>query len=103
MEFLEAPAFTRYLRLSHGRRVPGTTKPAGGCTRTGRRYPRNRGISEASLDRSKSWQRTKRRSASNLLLLPRRTTNLADYALQQGRRFRPYAERKASFEECHCN
>jgi hypothetical protein len=28
-------------------------------------------------------------------------TNLADYALRQGRSFRPYAQRKASFEECH--
>src|SRR5437899_12262281 len=78
------------LRLSDRRRVQGTTKPAGGCTRTWRRYPRNRRISEASLDRPKTWQRTKRRSAS-LLLLPRRATNLADYALRQERGFRPYA------------
>jgi putative transcriptional regulator len=33
----------------------------------------------------------------------RRATNLADYALRQGRSFRPYAERKASFEECQWN
>src|ERR1700686_4765198 len=87
-------------RLSDGRRLQGTTKTAGGCTRTGRRYPRNRRISEASLDRPKTWQRTKRRSAGDLLLLPRRASNLADYALRQGRSFRSYAERKASFEEC---
>jgi hypothetical protein len=79
------------LRLSDGRRVSGTTKPAGGCTRTWSRYPWNRRISEASLGRAKTRQRTKRRSASDLLLLPRRTTNLADYALRQGRSFRPYA------------
>src|ERR1700730_604767 len=65
------------LQLSDGRRVQGTTKPASGCTRTWSRYSRNGRISEASLDRSKTWQRTKRRSASDLLLLPRRTTNLA--------------------------
>ena len=38
---------------------------------------------------------------SDLLLLPRRATNPADYALRQGRSFRPYPERTASFEECH--
>jgi hypothetical protein len=32
---------------------------------------------------------------------PRRATNLADYALRHGRSFRPYAQRKASFEEFH--
>ena len=72
------------LRLSEGRRVPGTTKPVGGCTRTWRRYPRNRRISQASLDRLKTWQGTKRRSASDLLLFPRRATNLVDYAIRQG-------------------
>ena len=101
MEFLEAPAFSGYVsgyltddeyrelqyRLAaapeHGDVIPGTRR-----------------ISEASLGRPKTWQRTKRRSASDLLLLPRRATNLADDALRQGRSFRPYAQGKASFEEC---
>jgi hypothetical protein len=92
MEFLEAPAFTRYVsgyvtddeyrelqnRLAaapeHGAVIPGTG-----------------GFREASLGRPKTWQRTKRRSASDLLLLARRTTNLANYGLRQGPNFRPFA------------
>ena len=72
MEFFEAPAFARYVSgylTDDGYRE--TTKPAGGCTRAWRRYPRNWRISEASLDRSKTRQTTKRRSARDLLLLPR--------------------------------
>jgi hypothetical protein len=102
MEFLEAPAFTRYVsgyltgdeyrelqnRLAaapeHGDVIPGT----GGFRKLRWADPR----------RGKG-----RRGGLRVIyiLFPRRTTNLADYALRQGRSFRPYAQRKASFEECH--
>src|SRR5260370_14315530 len=101
IELLEAPAFARYLsgyltddeyrelqnRLAaateHGDVIRGT----GGFRKLRWTDPR----------RGKG----RTRSASDLLLLPRRATNLADYALRQGRSFRPYPERTASFEECH--
>src|SRR6266404_8912098 len=99
MEFFEAPAFTRhvsgYLTDDEYSELQNRLAAA---PETWRRYPRNRRISEASLDRPKTWQSTKRRPASDLLLLPRRATNLADYALRQGRSFRPYAQRKASLK-----
>ena len=92
MEFLEAPAFTRYisgyLTDDEYRELQNRLAAA---PEHGAVIPGNRRISEASLGRPKTWQRTKRRSASDLLLLPRRTTNLADYGLRQGRSFRPFA------------
>jgi len=71
MEFLEAPAFTRYvfgyLTDDEYREVQNrlAAAPEHGDVIPGR-------ISEASLDRPKTWQRTKRRSARDLLLLHRR-------------------------------
>jgi hypothetical protein len=56
MEFLEAPAFTRYV--------------SGYLT-------------------DDEYRELQNRLAA--VLLPRRTTNLADYGLRQGRSFRPYA------------
>ena len=105
MEFLEARAFTRYVsdyltdddyrelqrRLAaapeQGDVIPGT----GGFRKLRWTDPR----------RGKGRRGGLRVIYYNLLLLPRRATNLADYALRQGRSFRSYAERKASFEECH--
>jgi hypothetical protein len=49
MEFLEAPAFTRYVS-GYLTDDEYRDKPDGGCTGTWRRYPRNRRISEAPLD-----------------------------------------------------
>jgi hypothetical protein len=102
MEFLEAPAFTRYISgyvTDDGYREPQNRLAA--APEHGDVIPGTGGFLKLRLDRPKAWQRTKKRSASDLLLLPRRTTKLADYALRQGRSFRPYAERKASFEGCH--
>jgi hypothetical protein len=83
MEFLEAPAFTRYvygyLTDDGYQELQNRLAAAPEHGDVNLRNPPVPGI--ASLDRSKTWQRTKRRSASDLLLLPRRTTNLADYAL----------------------
>jgi hypothetical protein len=79
MEFLEAPAFTRYVSrylTDDGYRELQHRLAAG--PELGDVMPRNGRISEASLDRPKTRQGTKRRSASDLLLLPRRATDLAD-------------------------
>jgi hypothetical protein len=101
MEFLEAPAFARYVsgyltddeyrelqnRLAaapeHGDVIPGT----GGFRKLRWIDPR----------RGKG-----RRGGLRVIYyyFPGEQQIWADYALRQGRSFRPYAERKASFEEC---
>src|SRR5882724_12393972 len=102
MEFLETPAFTRYVSgyltddeyrelqnrpaaaPEHGDVIPGT----GGFRKLRWIDPR----------RGKG-----RRGGLRVIYyyFPGEQQNLADYALRQGRGFRPYAQRKARVEECH--
>lgn len=79
MEFLEAPVFTRYVSsyLTDDEYRELQHRLAAG-PELGGRDARNGRVSEASLDRPEARQGTKRRSASDLLLLPRRATDLAD-------------------------
>jgi hypothetical protein len=84
MEFFEGPAFTRYvssyLTDDEYREMQGRLASAPEARRHG---PWNRRISKASLGRPKARKGPKRRLAGDLLLLPRRATDLAHDALRQ--------------------
>ena len=95
---LEAPAFTRY--------VSGYLADDGtGNYKT--RWRLHQNMETLSLEQEdfgsfvgqiQDVAKDEEAAAHDLLLLPRRTTNLADYALRQGRSFRPCAETKASLK-----
>ena len=91
MEFLEAPAFTRYLssylsddgyrELQH--RLASAPELGDVISGTG-------GFRKVRMGGPQAWQRPQRRSAGDLLLFHGRTTDLADDALRQERgSFRP--------------
>lgn len=102
MEFFEAPAFTRYVSgYLTDDEYRGVAEPLGVLAGGGRYDPGNRRISEAPLGGPKARKGTKRRPAGDLLLLPRRATDLAHDALRQESSIGPYTQRKASFEKCN--
>ena len=84
MEFFEAPAFTRYASgyLTDDKHRELQSRLA--CSAGGGRYdPGNRRISEAPLGGPKARKGIKRGPAGDLLLLPRRATDLAHDARRQ--------------------